>query len=167
MHLGLAFGAAGLIEGAIPSTEKQRFRLRDGIAVGRGERGDQVAGRGVELVTADDEVDQADPLGLGGTHSARGGAHLERARVPDRIEEQLGTGEVGHQPQRRLEHAELRVLGCDPDVTGKRKLEAGADRVPPDRGDRHERRITQPGEPGLVARDPVRSDVVAGVRQVQ
>jgi hypothetical protein len=68
---------------------------------------------------------------------AAGRADLQRPRVPDRLHQRLGAAEVWHQPQRRLSHRELRVVGHYADIAGQRKLEAGADRMSPDRRDAH------------------------------
>ena len=83
-----------------------------------------------------------------------GGADLERPGVADVLDQRLGAGEVGHQAERRLLHGELRVVGHHPQVAGQRELEAGADGVAADRGDRDEARVAQPGEAALVLVDP-------------
>ena len=69
------------------------------------------------------------------------------------MHQRVGAAEVGHQPERRLGHAELHVVGDDAQVAGQRELEAGADGVAVHGGDGDPVRVAQPAEAGLEAGD--------------
>ncbi len=96
---------------------------------------------------------QPDRHRLRRAHPAPGQADLDGARVADRVHQRVGAAEVGNQPERRLGHAELHVVGDDAQVTGQRELEAGPDGVAVHGGDGHPVRLAQPAEAGLEAGD--------------
>ncbi|KIF73880.1 hypothetical protein QR77_07545 [Streptomyces sp. 150FB] len=61
--------------------------------------------------------------------------------------------EIGHDAQAGLPHRELHVRRDDPQVTGQRELESGADRMALDDGDRHDVAAAEPAEAVLVSGD--------------
>ena len=61
---------------------------------------------------------------------------LEGARVAHGLDQRQGPPEVRDQPEARLLHRELHVVGHDHHVAGQRQLEAGADRMALHGGDR-------------------------------
>src|SRR6202012_3743589 len=95
-----------------------------------------------------------------------GQADLQGPRQADDVDQGLGPGQVGDQAQRGLLHAEHRVVGADPQVTGQGQLEAAADGVAADGRDRDDFRAAQPQVPGLVPGDGVFEAGVAGPGQI-
>ena len=86
-------------------------------------------------------------------HPATGGADLEGAGVAHQVDQRLGAAEVGDQPEGRLLHRQLGVVGEHPQVAGQRQLEAGADRVALHRGDADDPVVAPPRERLLEAVD--------------
>lgn len=65
----------------------------------------------------------------------------------------MGAAEVRDDPQGGLRHAELHVVGKNPQVTGQRQLEPSSNRVALHRCNGDPRRATQPREAGLETGD--------------
>ena len=113
--------------------------------------------RGLEdVVRCHDPVHQPDRLRLLGPHLAPREDHLLGPRRADQPRQPLGAAPAGDDAEQDLGQPEARVVGADPEVEGQRQLEATAQRVAVDRGDRRPRdggqRVERGGE--VVARPP-------------
>ena len=126
-----ALGGQQLAQRALVAGERERRVARDPRRVGDAPR--------LHLVRRHDLVDHAPLQGGARLDVARGEAQLPRAGGADRVDELAQPGVAVDEAQARRRHPELGLLGGDAQIAGQRQLEAAADRVPVERGDRRVR----------------------------
>src|SRR4051794_39797887 len=93
----------------------------------------------VEVARQDDRVDEAPRERRPRVDVAPEQEQLARSRRPDRLEEAPHAGVRVDEPELRRRHAEADPVRGDSQVAGERELEAAADRVAGQRGERRNR----------------------------
>ena len=96
-----------------------------------------------DRVAVDEPVHETDAIRLFGFDRAPGQDHVQRARLADHARQPLRAAVTGDEAELDLGQAHFRVARGDAERARERKLEAAAERVAVDDGDRRHRQAVE------------------------